>query len=145
MNRWRSHSKMEWLAQTGREIALLTFAALGYFWKWICSNKETSLWTGWPGGAIEMVPPTLSPAQGEQENTVCHPFSMPATTSVNNEQTLKTALPRAVFATKASQRQKATRIDHPESPDSNLIVAQGDSRQTFDRQSPYCVPPPPSQ
>lgn len=110
MNRWRSHSKMEWLAQTGREIALLTFAALGYFWKWICSNKETSLWTGWPGGAIEMVPPTLSPAQSEQENTVCHPFSMPATTSVNNEQTLKTALPRAVFATKASQRQKATRI-----------------------------------
>lgn len=35
--------------------------------------------------------------------------------------------------------------DHPESPDSNLILAQGDSRQTSDLQSPYCVTPPPSQ
>ena len=57
-----------------------------------------------------MVPPTLTPAQREQEDTVCHPFSTPPATSGNNEQTLKTALPRAVFVTKALQRQKPTRI-----------------------------------
>ena len=35
--------------------------------------------------------------------------------------------------------------EHPESPDSNLILAQGDSHQTSDLQNPYCVKPPPSR
>lgn len=49
-------SKMEWFAQTEREIALKPFAFRWHFWKQVGLNKEAGLWTRWPGGFRGMVP-----------------------------------------------------------------------------------------
>lgn len=68
-------SKMEWFAQTKREIALKPFAVQMVFLEagWL---KEAVLWTRWPGGSRGMVPLPW-PLQGWGRTLCVTPSSCP--------------------------------------------------------------------